>query len=51
VLRAAVAADAEASDCAGLVEASGGRVKVVPGDPRLVKVTTAADLAQVASWL
>jgi 2-C-methyl-D-erythritol 4-phosphate cytidylyltransferase len=52
VLRAAAAGgDPEASDCAGLVEARGGRVKVVPGDARLLKVTTAEDLATVASWL
>jgi 2-C-methyl-D-erythritol 4-phosphate cytidylyltransferase len=51
VLRRAVAADGEATDCAGLVEAAGGRVKVVEGDPRLLKVTTAEDLARVASWL
>jgi 2-C-methyl-D-erythritol 4-phosphate cytidylyltransferase len=49
VLRAA--ADGEASDCAALVEAYGGRVKVVPGDPRLLKITTRADLDLVASWL
>jgi 2-C-methyl-D-erythritol 4-phosphate cytidylyltransferase len=29
----------------------GGRVKVVEGDPRLLKVTTADDLAKIASWL
>ena len=52
VLRRAVAAGgAEATDCAGLVEAAGGRVKVVEGDPRLLKVTTADDLAKIASWL
>jgi 2-C-methyl-D-erythritol 4-phosphate cytidylyltransferase len=33
------------------VEACGGRVRVVEGDPRLVKVTTAADLELVESWL
>ena len=42
---------AEASDCASLVEAWGGRVKVVPGDRRLLKVTSAEDLALVESWL
>lgn len=42
---------AAASDCASLVEARGGRVKVVPGDPRLLKVTTPADLALVENWL
>jgi len=51
VLRRAVAGGGEATDCAGLVEAAGGRVKVVPGDPQLVKVTTADDLAKIASWL
>ncbi len=51
VLRRAVAGGAEATDCAGLVEAAGGRVKVVEGDPRLLKVTTADDLAKIASWL
>lgn len=39
------------TDCASLVEAQGGRVKVVPGDPRLLKVTSRADLELVASWL
>jgi 2-C-methyl-D-erythritol 4-phosphate cytidylyltransferase len=51
VLRRAAANGAEATDCAGLVEAVGGRVKVVEGDPRLLKVTTADDLAKIASWL
>ena len=51
VLRAAVADGADATDCSSLVEARGGRVKVVPGDPRLLKVTTADDLAKIASWL
>jgi 2-C-methyl-D-erythritol 4-phosphate cytidylyltransferase len=40
-----------ATDCAALVERAGGRVAVVDGDPRLRKVTTAADLALVESWL
>jgi 2-C-methyl-D-erythritol 4-phosphate cytidylyltransferase len=40
-----------ATDCAALVEAAGGRVKVVRGDPRLAKVTTLEDLQLVASWL
>src|SRR5262249_43444733 len=40
-----------ATDCASLVEAAGGRVKVVPGDERLVKVTTSADLERVAALL
>src|SRR6185437_23769 len=51
VLRRAAAGDGDATDCAGLVEAAGGRVKVVPGDERLLKVTTADDLAKIASWL
>jgi 2-C-methyl-D-erythritol 4-phosphate cytidylyltransferase len=44
VLRAAHAAKAEATDDAGLVEAAGGRVVVVPGDRRNLKVTDPADL-------
>ena len=51
VLRAAVASDADASDCAALVEARGGRIKVVDGDRRLLKVTDHDDLALVESWL
>jgi 2-C-methyl-D-erythritol 4-phosphate cytidylyltransferase len=51
VLRVAVAAGGDGTDCAALVEARGGRVKVVHGDPLLLKVTTADDLAKVASWL
>jgi 2-C-methyl-D-erythritol 4-phosphate cytidylyltransferase len=49
VLRAA--ARGEGSDCASLVEAAGGRVRVVAGDERLLKVTTPADLERVAGWL
>jgi 2-C-methyl-D-erythritol 4-phosphate cytidylyltransferase len=45
------AAGGEGSDCASLVEAAGGRVKVVPGDERLLKVTTPADLARVEALL
>jgi 2-C-methyl-D-erythritol 4-phosphate cytidylyltransferase len=41
----------EATDCATLVERSGGRVAVVEGDPELLKVTTAADLRLVESLL
>jgi 2-C-methyl-D-erythritol 4-phosphate cytidylyltransferase len=48
-LRAAAAGDG--TDCASLVEARGGRIGVVEGDPRLLKVTTPEDLALVASWL
>jgi 2-C-methyl-D-erythritol 4-phosphate cytidylyltransferase len=51
-LRNAYAADlAEATDCASLVEARGGRVRWVEGDPLLLKVTTRADLDLVSSWL
>jgi 2-C-methyl-D-erythritol 4-phosphate cytidylyltransferase len=39
------------TDCSAAVEARGGRVKVVPGDPRLLKVTDAADLDRVAALL
>jgi 2-C-methyl-D-erythritol 4-phosphate cytidylyltransferase len=50
VLRRAVEGGA-ASDCAALVERAGGRVKVVPGDPRLLKVTTPADLELASGWV
>jgi 2-C-methyl-D-erythritol 4-phosphate cytidylyltransferase len=33
------------------VERSGGRVAVVEGDRRLLKVTTPEDLALIESWL
>jgi 2-C-methyl-D-erythritol 4-phosphate cytidylyltransferase len=52
VLRRALTGDVVgATDCASLVEAAGGRVRVVDGDPRLLKITTAADLELVESWL
>lgn len=52
VLRNALGGDvAEATDCATLVEQAGGRVAVVPGDRRLVKVTEPADLELVALLL
>ena len=52
VLRRAVAGDlASATDCSSLVEAQGGRVRWVEGDPRLRKVTDADDLALVEGWL
>jgi 2-C-methyl-D-erythritol 4-phosphate cytidylyltransferase len=41
----------KSTDCASIVESNGGRVRAVEGDPRLLKVTTPADLALVASWL
>jgi len=40
----------QATDCAGLVEAAGGRVKIVEGDPHLLKVTSVSDLETVAGW-
>jgi 2-C-methyl-D-erythritol 4-phosphate cytidylyltransferase len=52
VLREALAGDlGGASDCATLVERRGGRVRVVEGDRRLLKVTTRADLAFVETLL
>ena len=52
VLREALVGDvSQAADCASLVEARGGRVRVVEGDPHLLKVTDPADLELVASWL
>ncbi|MDQ3778424.1 MAG: 2-C-methyl-D-erythritol 4-phosphate cytidylyltransferase, partial [Actinomycetota bacterium] len=48
-LRSAVGA--EASDCAALVEARGGRIKAVRGDPRLLKVTGPDDLGRVEALL
>jgi 2-C-methyl-D-erythritol 4-phosphate cytidylyltransferase len=51
-LRSAYTGDlAGATDCSSLVEAQGGRIAWVEGDPRLLKVTTLADLELVASWL
>lgn len=43
-LRAAHAGGVDASDDAALVEATGGKVVVVPGDPRNRKITTPDDL-------
>jgi 2-C-methyl-D-erythritol 4-phosphate cytidylyltransferase len=52
VLRTALGGDvAGATDCASLVEAAGGRVRVVEGDPKLLKVTDQADLEFVSTWL
>jgi 2-C-methyl-D-erythritol 4-phosphate cytidylyltransferase len=51
-LRDALSGDVStASDCSSLVEARGGRVKIVEGDRRLLKVTDVEDLALVESWL
>jgi 2-C-methyl-D-erythritol 4-phosphate cytidylyltransferase len=50
-LRDAAAAGDDATDCAALVEARGGRIKAVPGDPRLLKVTDPGDLEAVERLL
>src|SRR5262249_51193142 len=50
-LRDALAREGDPSDCAALVEAGGGRVAVVDGERRLLKVTDGEDLALVATWL
>jgi 2-C-methyl-D-erythritol 4-phosphate cytidylyltransferase len=47
VLRRAHRSGADASDDAGLVEAAGATVRVVPGEPANLKVTTPADLELV----
>lgn len=39
------------TDDAGLVEANGGTVYVVDGDPRSLKVTGPEDLATIATWI
>jgi 2-C-methyl-D-erythritol 4-phosphate cytidylyltransferase len=49
--RAFAAGAADATDCSSLVLAAGGRVRVVDGSPRLLKVTTPEDLELVESWL
>jgi 2-C-methyl-D-erythritol 4-phosphate cytidylyltransferase len=40
-----------ASDCSSLVEARGGRIKVVEGDPKLAKITDVGDLERVSALL
>ena len=40
-----------ASDCSSLVEARGGRIKVVEGDPNLGKITDVGDLERVSALL
>ncbi|HMF82184.1 MAG TPA: 2-C-methyl-D-erythritol 4-phosphate cytidylyltransferase [Acidimicrobiia bacterium] len=50
-LRAAHTATVDATDDAALVEAAGGKVVVVAGDPRNLKVTTPADLVVAAALL
>jgi 2-C-methyl-D-erythritol 4-phosphate cytidylyltransferase len=51
IFRRAVESGGEASDCSTLVEAAGGRVRAVRGDPRLLKITESSDLELVESWL
>jgi len=51
VFRACLEAAGAATDCASLLEIAGGRVRIVLGDERLLKVTTRADLERVAAWL
>jgi 2-C-methyl-D-erythritol 4-phosphate cytidylyltransferase len=51
VLRRALSSGSDWTDCSAAVEAQGGRVKVVAGDPRLLKVTDETDLETVLGWL
>jgi 2-C-methyl-D-erythritol 4-phosphate cytidylyltransferase len=53
VLRDAYASGdvALSSDCSSLVEARGGRIKVVEGDPKLSKITDMGDLERVSALL
>lgn len=51
VLRAAHADGPDATDDAALVEAAGGAVAVVEGDPRNLKITTPADLTVASALL
>jgi 2-C-methyl-D-erythritol 4-phosphate cytidylyltransferase len=44
-------AGAKATDDAALVEALGHPVRVTPGDPNNIKITTAGDLALAEAWL
>jgi 2-C-methyl-D-erythritol 4-phosphate cytidylyltransferase len=50
VLRSALSGS-DWTDCSAAVEAAGGRVRTVEGDPRLLKVTDAADLDRVATLM
>lgn len=52
VLRGALARSPQPwTDCSAAVEAAGGRVTAVEGDPRLLKITDEADLERVTSLL
>jgi 2-C-methyl-D-erythritol 4-phosphate cytidylyltransferase len=50
-LRAAHASGRDTTDDAALVEAAGGTVVVVPGEPRNLKITTPDDLAVAAALM
>jgi 2-C-methyl-D-erythritol 4-phosphate cytidylyltransferase len=50
-LRSAHQTGGEATDDAGLVEAAGGTVVVVPGDPRNIKLTKPSDLVVLEALL
>ena len=50
-LRLAHRGEPEATDDAALVEANGGKVQVVQGDPRNIKITTPDDLALADAFL
>ena len=50
-LRRAHAAEGDATDDAGLVEALGGEVVIVPGEPTNTKITESSDLVVAASLL
>lgn len=50
-LRSAHSLEGEATDDATLVEASGGDVELVPGDPRNIKITTPLDLELASALL
>ncbi len=51
IIQAAYAAQDAATDDAHLVQAAGYTVKVVPGDPRNIKITTPQDLAAAEAAL
>lgn len=51
VLRRAHSSGGDATDDAAFVEASGGNVVVVPGDPRNIKITDPTDLLIAAALL
>jgi 2-C-methyl-D-erythritol 4-phosphate cytidylyltransferase len=50
-LRAAHASSPEATDDGAVIEAAGGKVVVVPGEPTNMKITTPADLIAAAALL